>query len=51
MLNHWADGKFDAQCQKLALNKAKEIALNQMIQETKIFIYDTFDDLEYWLTN
>lgn len=46
-----ADGKFDAQCQKLALKEAKDIALNQMAQETKVFISDTFGDLESWLTN
>ena len=44
-----ADGKFDEQSQKLALKKAKDIALSQMNSEIKKFIEDNYGDINNWL--
>lgn len=51
MLNLKAKGKFDAQSQSVALQKAKEIALNQMSVEVKNFISSNFGDINLWLSN
>lgn len=44
------NGKFDAESQKVALQRAKEIALAQLDDEKKEFITKTFGDLEVWIT-
>lgn len=43
-------GKFDAQCQVTALNKAKEVALHQMTSDVTGFITETYGDVDSWLT-
>lgn len=45
-----AEGKFDQHSQTLALTKAKDVALNQMTDEVKIYIESTFGNLDNWLT-
>ena len=45
-----ADGKFDEQSQKIALKKAKDIALSQMNSEIKKFIEDNYGDINNWLS-
>ena len=43
-------GKFDAQCQVTALNKAKEVALHQMTSDVTGYITETYGDVDSWLT-
>lgn len=43
-------GTFTKEAQLYALNKAKEIALAQMNEETKAYITENYGNLEYWLT-
>ena len=45
-----ANGQFDAEAQKTALVKAKEMALNQMNMDVQNFIEDNYGDLDNWLT-
>lgn len=45
-----ASGTFNAQAQKTALLKAKEIALSQMTAEVKEYIIKNYGDIENWLT-
>ena len=45
-----AEGKFNEASQKLALMKAKDIALNQMSEEVKVYIENTYGNLDVWLT-
>ena len=45
-----ANGTFDAEAQKTALTKAKEMALNQMNIDVQNFIEDNYGDLDNWLT-
>lgn len=45
------EGKFDADAQLVALNKAKEIALNQLSDDLKEFITKNFGNLTSWLAN
>ena len=45
------EGKFDADAQLVALNKAKEIALNQLSDDLKEFITKNLGGLTSWLTN
>ena len=45
-----ANGKLDAEAQKTALTKAKEMALNQMNIDVQNFIEDNYGDLDNWLT-
>lgn len=42
-------GTFTKEAQLNALNKAKEIALAQMNEETKAYITENYGNLEYWL--
>ena len=44
------NGTFDAESQKIALEKAKDEALAQMTDDIKEFITDTYGSLENWLT-
>lgn len=44
------NGTFDDASQKLALLKAKDIALSQMTDEVRIFIEKNYGDLDSWLT-
>lgn len=41
---------FDKRSQKIALLKAKDIALSQMSNEIKDYLSTTFGDLNGWLT-
>ena len=43
--------KFDKECQVIALNKAKDIVLKELSQDTKDFIQNNFGDLTSWITN
>jgi len=43
------EGKFDEQSQKIALLKAKDIALSQMTEDVKEFISSTYGDLDSWI--
>lgn len=45
-----ADKTFDEQKQKIALLKAKDLALSQMSNEVKTFIQNNYGDLQLWLT-
>ena len=45
------EGKFDGDAQLVALNKAKEIALNQLSDDLKEFITKNFGNLTSWLAN
>lgn len=44
------EDKFDETSQKLALLKARDIALNQMTDDVKNYITSTYGDLETWIT-
>ena len=43
------EDKFDEASQKLALLKARDIALNQMTDEVKNYITSTYGDLDTWI--
>lgn len=45
------EGKFDEDAQLLALNKAKEIVLDQLSDDIKNFISNNYGDLASWITN
>lgn len=44
------EDRFDEASQKLALLKARDIALNQMTDDVKNYITSTYGDLETWIT-
>ncbi len=44
------NGSFDEASQKLALLKAKDIALSQMTDDVKEFIENNYGSLDSWLT-
>lgn len=46
-----ASGSFDAEAQKTALTKAKDIALSQLGDDVKGYITSTYGNLDGWLTN
>lgn len=46
-----ASGSFDAEAQKTALTKAKDIALSQLGEDVKGYITTTYGNLDGWLTN
>lgn len=43
------ENKFDEASQKLALLKARDIALNQMTDDVKNYITSTYGDLDTWI--
>lgn len=43
------EGKFDEASQKLALLKARDIALNQITDDVKNYITSTYGDLDTWI--
>lgn len=43
------EDKFDGASQKLALLKARDIALNQMTDDVKNYITSTYGDLDTWI--
>lgn len=43
------EDKFDEASQKLALLKARDIALNQMTDDVKNYITSTYSDLDTWI--
>ena len=45
-----AEGKFDAHSQVVALERAKDIALNQMKDDVKEYIVANYGNLDSWLT-
>lgn len=45
-----ASGNFDKEAQLIALNKAKDIALEQMTDEVKNFISKNYGSVDAWLT-
>ena len=45
-----ASGNFDSEAQLIALNKAKDIALEQMTDEVKNFISKNYGSVDAWLT-
>ena len=45
-----ASGCFNAEAQLIALNKAKDIALEQMTDEVKNFISKNYGSVDAWLT-
>ena len=45
-----ASGNFDSEAQLIALNKAKDIALEQMTDEVKQFISKNYGSVDAWLT-
>ena len=45
-----ASGNFNAEAQLIALNKAKDIALEQMTDEVKEFISKNYGSVDAWLT-
>ena len=45
-----ASGNFDSEAQLIALNKAKDIALEQMTNEVKEFISKNYGSVDAWLT-
>ena len=45
-----ARGNFDKEAQLIALNKAKDIALEQMTDEVKNFISKNYGSVDAWLT-
>ncbi len=45
------EGKFDTDAQLIALNKAKEIVLEQLSSDAKDFISKNYGDLTSWITN
>ena len=44
------EDKFDEASQKLALLKARDIALNQMTDDVKNYITSTYGDLDTWIS-
>ena len=44
-------GSFNAEAQKTALSKAKDIALSQLGEDVKEYISSTYGNLDGWLTN
>ena len=46
-----ASGYFNAEAQKTALSKAKDIALSQLGDDVKEYISSTYGNLDGWLTN
>ena len=46
-----ASGSFNAEAQKTALSKAKDIALSQLGEDVKEYISSTYGNLDRWLTN
>lgn len=46
-----ASGSFNAEAQKTALSKAKDIALSQLGEDVKEYISSTYGNLDGWLTN
>ena len=46
-----ASGSFNAEAQKTALSKAKDIALSQLGDDVKGYISSTYGNLDGWLTN
>lgn len=46
-----ASGSFNAEAQKTALSKAKDIALSQLGDDVKEYISSTYGNLDRWLTN
>ena len=45
-----ASGSFNAEAQLIALNKAKDIALEQMTDEVKEFVSKNYGSVDAWLT-
>ena len=45
-----ASGNFDSEAQLIALNKAKDISLEQMTDEVKEFISKNYGSVDAWLT-
>lgn len=45
-----ASGNFDKEAQLIALNKAKDIALEQMTDDVKNFISKNYGSVDAWLT-
>lgn len=45
-----ANSTFDQHSQTVALTKAKETALNQMTDDVKAYIENTYGNLDIWLT-
>ena len=45
-----ASGSFNVEAQLIALNKAKDIALEQMTDEVKEFISKNYGSVDAWLT-
>jgi len=43
------EGKFDKEAQLIALNKARDITLDQLSDDTKKYITDNFGDLNVWV--
>ena len=46
-----ASGSFNAEAQKTALSKAKDIALSQLGEDVKEYISSTYGNLGGWMTN
>ena len=46
-----ASGSFNAEAQKTALSKAKDIALSQLGDDVNEYISSTYGNLDGWLTN
>ena len=46
-----ASGSFNAEAQKTALSKAKDIALSQLGDDVKEYISSTYGNLDGWMTN
>ena len=46
-----ASGSFNAEAQKTALSKAKDIALSQLGEDVKEYISSIYGNLDGWLTN
>ena len=46
-----ASGSFNAEAQKTALSKAKDIALSQLGDDVKGYISSTYGNLDGWMTN
>ncbi len=44
------EGSFNKDAQLIALNKAKEIVLNQLSNDVKEYIKSNFGDIDTWLT-
>lgn len=44
-----AEGKFDAEAQKVAFNTTKENVLKLLTQEAKEFIAEAYGDIDLWL--